>query len=879
MRCDMSKITISLMFFLSVIVFMGSFNIAESCIAVVSPPGVSPCTSSSSDDYFTTIQEAVNYVGSEGGILWTITVCPGEYIENVDVLTNPGINIYSFSGSPSDTIIRSAADNKHVFNITSSPGSVSISGFTITGTVPGQMCGDDLCSGVYVWASSAGISNNYITGNNAGITYRDRNNFNISNNNISLNSRGINLINATGSTINDNYISYNNEGISLDNTSYNNTIYHNDIIGNNIQASDNNLCSNSWYDPTLLEGNYWSDYSGLDDGSGTGKHAIAGDGIGDTLIPHPSACYDDNPYIDSFVTCTDNDGDGYAIEGGICGLVDCNDSDPDVNPGAPEGPYGDPACSDTIDNDCDGLTDAGDPNCTLLCTDNDNDTYAVEGGYCGVVDCNDNDSSVYPGAPDIICDGVDNNCDGTPDDGYIPSNTTCGVGVCQSTGQLICQNGQLVDTCVPGSPTGNDDNCNGIDENCNGTPDENYVPPPTTCGVGVCQSTGQLICQNGSLVDTCVPGSPQTEICDGLDNDCDGQIDEGVLNTYYRDADADTYGNPAISIQACTPPPGYVTNNLDCNDNDPVIGPCSSNIVWDYENYHAVGNACYYTSTCDSYDMYGPPLPVNASASVYKPPPGPISASSSSDITSSDMSVTTSVSDGYEGLPYGSANDQFTGTFYATLPEFKFSYSFDYTISVYCGNYPDLGYYAISNVAAHLKVTDKTDSVPLLDQTFINGSIGCQSDYNPGMFSDTDNGSGELIVPVRFGHEIEVVFDNSGYSEAYGCPASGNTNFTLQYNTAITACSDYLLVRNVRTHKYYSSLQAAYDDPETVDGDIIQSKAVTLIENPDFYLTKSVTIQGGYDCDFNEPPTGKTILNGNMTVNNGTVTIENFILQ
>ncbi|MBI5194763.1 MAG: hypothetical protein HZA10_00405 [Nitrospirae bacterium] len=64
--------------------------------------------------------------------------------------------------------------------------------------------------------------------------------------------------------------------------------------------------------------------------------------------------------------CTDNDGDGYAAEGGTCGPVDCDDSNPNVFPGAVEGPFGDPACSDLIDNDCDGAIDSADSNCQAV---------------------------------------------------------------------------------------------------------------------------------------------------------------------------------------------------------------------------------------------------------------------------------------------------------------------------------------------------------------------------------------------------------------------------------------------------------------------------------------------------------------------------------
>ncbi|KPA18121.1 regulator of chromosome condensation, partial [Candidatus Magnetomorum sp. HK-1] len=91
--------------------------------------------------------------------------------------------------------------------------------------------------------------------------------------------------------------------------------------------------------------------------------------------------------------------------------------------------------------------------------------------------------------------------------------------------------------------------CNGIDDNCNNQIDEGVKNACEKCGP--------------------VP----TEICDGIDNDCDGSTDEGVQNTYYFDSDKDGFGNPNNKTQACSKPSGYVTNNKDCNDSNANINP------------------------------------------------------------------------------------------------------------------------------------------------------------------------------------------------------------------------------------------------------------------------------------------------------------------
>jgi hypothetical protein len=68
------------------------------------------------------------------------------------------------------------------------------------------------------------------------------------------------------------------------------------------------------------------------------------------------------------------------------------------------------------------------------------------------------------------------------------------------------------------------------------------------------------------MVDSCQPGTPSSETCDGIDNNCNGTVDEGVQLTFYRDGDGDTYGNAGIATQGCSVPSGFVDNSADCDD-------------------------------------------------------------------------------------------------------------------------------------------------------------------------------------------------------------------------------------------------------------------------------------------------------------------------
>ena len=100
--------------------------------------------------------------------------------------------------------------------------------------------------------------------------------------------------------------------------------------------------------------------------------------------------------------------------------------------------------------------------------------------------------------------------------GCAPSDPipTCGVGACQRSGTTC-----LVSSCSPGSPSA--EVCDGIDNNCNGVVDDGL--PLSTCGVGACARTGSTC-----MASSCTPGSPSAEVCNGVDDDCDGTLDDGA---------------------------------------------------------------------------------------------------------------------------------------------------------------------------------------------------------------------------------------------------------------------------------------------------------------------------------------------------------------
>ena len=312
--------------------------------------------------------------------------------------------------------------------------------------------------------------------------------------------------------------------------------------------------------------------------------ALSGDCDDADAAYNPAAaetdCSDANDYnCDGSSGYADADADGWAA------CEECDDADATVNPDATEG------AGDLVDQDCDGVE-----SCYV---DADGDGYRpdatsiVSGGIAcdgageavatdPTTDCDDADAAVNPGATEIVGDEVDQSCDNdeecyvdADDDGYVGTG-----GATVASADLLCdgageastdaQGGDCDDSDAAYNPGALEDACDDpADYDCDGS-----------SGVVDGDGDGFYACEEcDDALGTVNPDAD--EVCNDLDDDCDGTVDVDAIDaeTWYADADADGFTDPDEVTAACDAPDGYAAaTEDDCDDADATSNPDGDDI-------------------------------------------------------------------------------------------------------------------------------------------------------------------------------------------------------------------------------------------------------------------------------------------------------------
>ncbi len=292
----------------------------------------------------------------------------------------------------------------------------------------------------------------------------------------------------------------------------------------------------------------------------------------------------------------DADDDGYGDNsfGGTWDAgTDCNDLVGSTYPGAPE------TC-DSVDSDCDGgLNDEDSGGCTVFHRDFDDDTYGHltfsrcycedSGHYTALVsgDCDDGNDSVHPDAAESELSGQctkDSDGDGWGDSSSGGAWTT-GTDCDDTEASTYVGADEACDSVDSDcDETLNDRNADGCDDYHRDSDDDGYGHLTTSrcyCSPSGSYSTLDDTDCNDSDEDI-HPGEP--EICDGVDQDCDTVIDEGVKSTFYLDGDDDGFGDSSETTEACDAPTGYVSGDTDCDDDEDSIYPGAPEVCDEEDN-------------------------------------------------------------------------------------------------------------------------------------------------------------------------------------------------------------------------------------------------------------------------------------------------------